>query len=275
MSLEKKLSKAAKEWKKARERKPDYDNVLSDGVYTAKLVKAELGESRSKGRLQVAFGAVIASGEYKGEKHNWWSGLETEDNMMYFQRDLARLGKEVPDDPTELEDVLGELEKEKPTIKVKLITKGEYQNTRILKLVGEDEDEEVGVDEEEAEEPEEEEEEEEKEEESNDEDEEKAEKSDDEDDEEEAEEKDEKEDDSEEEEEDDSDEEEKSEEEVPEVEVGSRVMFSKKGRDIVGTVKNIDYKNELVKIKTDEGEIHKVAPDVLSPAPKAKVKKLK
>lgn len=271
MSFDKKLAKAMKNWKKAKERKPSFENVVTDGVYTAKLVRAEMGESQGSGRLQVSMRAVIAGGEYKGENVNWYLGLETEDNIMFFQRDLVRLGKEVPDDPTDLEDVLKELEDEKPTMRIQLRTKGEFQNVRILKLVGAEDEETESETEEEAEEPEEEE--------SDEEAEKEAEEPEEDTDEEEKTEDSSKEDEEEEEEseEEDTEDEEAGDDEVeaPEVEVGSRVMFSKKGKDIVGTVKSIDYKKELVKIKDDAGVAYYISPDALSPAPKTKVKKSK
>lgn len=280
MSFDKKLAKAKKLWNTAKSKKPDFDNVITDGIYVGKLTRAELGESQSKGRLQVAWRVVVASGEYKGENINWWSGLETENNVMYFQRDLVRLGKEVPEDPTDLEDVLKELTKEKPTIRVQVKTNGEFQNVRILKLVeseeSEGEESEEETEEEEEEEPEETEaEESEEEEEDDDEEEKKDEKSKEEDDEEEDDEEDEEDEEDDEEESGDDEEEDEEKEEAPEVEVGMRVSFSHKGKDLVGTVKEIDYKKELVKIETDKGNKYKVAPDALSPAPQTKVKKSK
>lgn len=254
MSFEKKLAKAEKLWKQALKRKPDFENVVPDGTYTAKLVRAEMGESQN-GRLQVAWRAVIASGEYKGENVNWWSGLETEDNIMYFQRDLVRLGKEAPEDPTEVESNLTDLEKEKPTIRLRVVTKGEYQNVRLLKTVEaeEEEIEEEIDDEEKGEESEKEESSEEESEEEDKEDKEEQETT----------------------EEESEEESEDVEEEAPEVEEGMRVQFSHKGKDIVGTVKKIDYKSEKVIVISDKGLKYTLEPDALSPAPTTKVKKAK
>lgn len=275
MSFEKKLAKAKTLWKKASDMKPDYDNVITDGTYTGKLVRAELGESQ-KGRLQVAWRLQVSSGEYKGENINWWSGLETENNIMYFQRDLVRLGKEAPEDPSDLEDVLKEVEKDKLTVRVQVKTSGEFQNVRILKAVDADESEDEVV-EEEAEEPEveaeaEAEESEDEEKESEDSEEEAPE----EEEESEAEEEEEPAKEDAEEEDAEPEEEDEESEEAPEVEEGMRVQFSYKGKDIVGTVMKggIDYKKGTVKIKSDKGLVYKgISPDSLSPAPKVKVKK--
>lgn len=266
MSFEKKLKKAQALWKKASEMKPDFDNVITDGVYTGKLVRAELGESQ-KGRLQVAWRVVVNSGEYKGENINWWSGLETENNIMYFRRDLVRLGKEAPEDPTELEEILEELENEKLTVRVQIKTNGEFQNVRILKLVDADEDDteeedakDVGGSEDEDIEESQDNSEEEK----DNEEEESSEDDEDEEDEDESEE------------ESEDDESDDDSEEVPEVEEGMRVQFSHKGKDIVGVVMKggIDYKKGTVKIESDKGIVYKgISPDTLTAAPKTKVTK--
>jgi flagellar biosynthesis GTPase FlhF len=266
-SLDSKLAKANKLWNAAKKKKPEYENVVPDGVYVGNLTRAEVGESQN-GRLQASFRVVISSGEYKGEHVNWWSGLATEDNVMYFQRDLARLGLEMPEDMNDLPDALSELEKEKKSIRIRVVTNGEYQNVRILKAVDVETEEPVDDESEEDEEDQEDQEEEQEEQEEEDEEEEDEK-------EEEKDEEEEDEDDEEDEEEEDEEEEEEEKEEAPEVEVGARVQFERKGKTLVGTVKKIDYEKELVKVKTDAGDVFKLSPDDISPAPATKVKKSK
>lgn len=246
-----KLAKAAKAWSNATKKKPDFGTELPDGTYHARIVKAEMGESQSKGRLQVAWQAVILKGEHKNEKANWWNGMETEDNMMYFQRDLVRLGKEVPEDPSEIEDVLKEIEKEKPTVRIAVKTNGEFTNIRIGKKLDSDEvgdEEEPTEDEAPAEEPA-------------------------------VEAEPEPEVEAEPEVEPEPEAEEVVEEvveeveEEPTVEVGMRVAFDLKGKEIVGSVTSIDTELQKVVVKSDQGPSFKLAPEKLRPAPKAKVTK--
>lgn len=242
MSLDAQLKKAKSLWNKAKEMKPDFDNVVPDGVYVGKIVKSEVGESQSSGRLQVGFAAVITGGEYKGEKVYWYSGLKTEQNFKYLQRDIVRLGKEVPADINDLTDVLSELEKEKPAIRFKVKTDGEFQNVRILKALNadeapeEDEDAEAEAETEEAPEDVEAEEDEAEEE---------------------------------------VEEEEEEEEDAPALEVGTRVAFDFKGEEFVGEVTGVMAEEEIAQIKSDQGKKYKIKIEKLRPAPKAKVKKKK
>jgi hypothetical protein len=135
MSLKAQLAKAKSLWSKAKDMKPEFESSVTDGVYVGRISLAELGESQASGRLQVSWGVVISAGEFKGETVRWWSGLKTEQNFMYLQRDIARLGKDVPEGVDELEDILAAIEKEKPSIRFRVKTDGEFQNVRILKLL--------------------------------------------------------------------------------------------------------------------------------------------
>ena len=257
MSLKAQLAKAKALWKKGKESKPDFDNVVTDGVYVGKLTKAQLGESESSGRLQVAFAAVITGGEFKGEKVNWWSGLKTEQNFMYLQRDIVRLGQSVPEDINDLEDVLKAIEKDKPAIRFRVKTDGEFTNIRILKKLnadetsdtedaeaaaGEDEvpeDVEVEGEEDAVQKPAG-----------------KGKKAEKEVEEEVAEEV-----------------EEEVQEEESALEVGTRVAFDFNDEELVGEVVEVDGENEKAVVKSDAGKKYRVKIENLRPAPKAKVKK--
>lgn len=235
MSLSAQLKKAKDAWNKAKEIKSDFDSPIPDGQYVGKLVTAEVGESQSSGRLQVHFKAVVSTGEYKGETINWYSGLKSEQNFMYLQRDITRLGKEVPEDINDLEEVLSEIAKEKPSIRFKVVTSGDFTNVRLLKKLNSEEapDEDVSDEEPEdaAEEP------------AEPEVEEVA--------------------------------EEPAEEPEDTIDVGMRVAFDVKGKEVVGSVVSVDAENEKVVVKTDAGTKLKVSAESLRPAPKASVKKKK
>ena len=235
MSLKNQLAAAKKLWVDAKSKKPDFGNEVPDGTYVGKLVKAAIGESQASGRLQVAFQATISSGEHKGENVYWYSGLKTEENFMYLQRDIVRLGKDVPEDINEIGEVLEGIAESKPSIRFKVVTNGEFQNVRLLKKLtaeesGEDEPE-VPV--EEPEEPEAEVE------------------------------------------ETPVVEPEAEPEPEPEafIEIGMRVMFQSKGKDVLGEVASVDEKTETVRVKSDAGPVFKLKADQLQPAPKTKVKK--
>lgn len=239
MSLKAQLAKAKTLWNKGLKLKPDFDNVVTDGVYVGKLAKASIGESESSGRLQVSWSAIISGGEFKGERVNWWSGLKTEQNFMYLQRDIARLGKDIPEDINDLEDILKEIEGEKPSIRFKVKTDGEFTNIRVLKKLNSEEGGDEAVEEEapsdvEPEEPEEEVVEETVEV---------------------------------------VEEEAEEVEDGPVLEVGVRVAFDLKGKETVGEVVSVDEESVFSVVKTDEGKKFKIKVENLRPAPKVKVKK--
>ncbi len=244
MSLKSNMGELKKLWAKGKEQKMEFDSSVPDGVYVGKINMAEFGESQNSGRPQVAWAAKISVGEFKGETVRWWSGLKTEQNMMFLQRDIARLGKEVPEGIEDLEDILKEIENEKPSIRFRVKTDGEFTNIRVLKKLSsadaEDADEEETEEEEEVakEEP--------KDVEPETEEEEVVEET----------------------------EEEVVEEEEPTLEVGLRAAFDLKGKEVVGEVTKIDKENETAVVKVDGGAgSFKVKYEKLRPAPKTKVKK--
>jgi len=238
MSLKAQLAKAKSLWNKAKDMKPEFESPVNDGVYVGRIMKAELGESESSGRLQVSWGAVISVGEFKGETVRWWSGLKTEQNFMYLQRDIARLGKEVPEGVDELEEILEGIEKEKPSVRFKIKTDGEFQNVRLLKKlegldVPEDDDDAPSGDdydldpEPEPSDPEPE----------------------------------------------PTDPEPEPSDDVPTMEVGIRAAFDLSGKEVAGEVIKVDPDQEKATVKLDDGRKFFVKYDKLRPAAKTKVKK--
>lgn len=136
--FDKKLKGLKKDWKEATKRTPEFGEFpLEDGRYVSNVTGAELGESNS-GRLQAVLTYTVAEGESEGVECKSYHGLDNENGIFYFQQTLARLGKEIPEDPAELEDVLAEIADEQPLIKMKVVTKGEFTNVYIDKLLDAD-----------------------------------------------------------------------------------------------------------------------------------------
>jgi cobalamin biosynthesis protein CobT len=273
VDFSKKLAKAKSAWKNAMKKKPDFGSDLPDGTYHVRLTTAEVVESQSSGNLQVHWAAVVLEGESKGDKLNWYSQLKTEDNMMYLQRDITKLGEESPEDPTELEDTLKSISKKKPAVKVSVKTNGDFQNVRFGKLltdedVADDDEEEVEESESEEEETEEEDEAPAKK---------KKAKAEDEEEEADAEEEEEpaKEDDEEPEAEPEAEEEEEAEESEEEevLEIGKRYAFDLKGKEVIGVSQKFNKKAGTVTMKVDGYKPFDVKAEKLRPAPKSKVTK--
>jgi hypothetical protein len=125
----KKLLASKANWKKAGKRFDEegastgFECPVVDGIYKANIDKAELTES-GKGKLQVHFVYVIASGKDKGEQVHDYDGLETSDNMFYFARKLSTLGIEIDfDDPESIKAALKKISKEKPLVRINVKTK--------------------------------------------------------------------------------------------------------------------------------------------------------
>jgi hypothetical protein len=263
-AFKKRLKNAKKNWKKGRQRHASGDtnfgNDVPDGRYLAKLTAAEVGESQSSGRLQIMWTWKILEGDYKGETCFDFDGLETEDNLMWLAKKLETLGYESPEDLEEIEELLEQLLADAPTFRIRLRTKGEFQNVLLDKPIesGEDEDDE---DEDDADE---------------------SESDDDEEDEDEDEESDDDEDEDEEdadEEEEDEDDEEVEEDDEPDVEKGDMVQFKHKKKTRQGKV--IKLSGDQAKVKLQSGTMVTVDVDILEvldlnePPKKAKKSKKK
>lgn len=140
--LKKKLKDASKLWKGAKKRaaeQPSGFTEYEDGRYMARLQGGEIGTSDG-GRLQLAWSWKFEDEPYEGKIKKAYQGLENEDNLVYLARDLNRLGYEAPDDLAGVEEILKEIKKEKPLARIRLRTKGDFQNVYIDKVFGGDED---------------------------------------------------------------------------------------------------------------------------------------
>lgn len=135
------LKKSNKAWTGAKEKAKEQKGFteIDDGRYVARLMSAKVGESQAS-RLQAIFAFVIAEGEAEGQEKLDFMGLETEQNLEFFARRLAQLGYEMPDDLTEIGDIFEDINKTKPLCKIRIKTKGEFQNVYLDKVFGDDEE---------------------------------------------------------------------------------------------------------------------------------------
>lgn len=131
------LKKLGGNWKKASKRDPSEfgGSSIDDGIYRLRITGCELTESASSGRLQIHWEFTVAEGDNKGEQVHDYDGLESEDNLFFLQRKLARLGKEVPEDVSAIEAVLQEIEKERPLIRARVKTKDDFTHVYINKML--------------------------------------------------------------------------------------------------------------------------------------------
>lgn len=138
-SLAAKIKKAERAFGKARRRAKEegMGKNLPDAAYRGRIKEAKIGES-GNGRLQHILAIKISEGESKGEVVRKYSGMDTEDSLMYLQKDIGRLGHDGFDNMDELEEINTQLIG--VYVRFKLVTKGEFQNLYIDKVLGTDDD---------------------------------------------------------------------------------------------------------------------------------------
>lgn len=148
----KRLKDANKSWKSAKKAAAEAATGVpefEDGRYVARLTGGKIAESGS-GRLQVVFVFKFEEDPYEGQEKFDYQGIESEQNLEFLARRLSQLGYELPEDLTTITDILNDIAQTKPLCKIRLRTKGEFQNVYIDKVfdpgdeLDEDEDESGG-----------------------------------------------------------------------------------------------------------------------------------
>jgi hypothetical protein len=256
VDFSKALKKSKGKWAAAREKaeanagKGGYGE-FEDGRYLARMVKAE-GKVSDKGPF-IQFDFKFKDGEYDGQSKPLFQNIESEDNLYWLGRLLGTFGYELPDELEGIQDVLDDLNNTKPLCKIRLKTKGEWQNLYVEKVISDDGDDDDAYGEDE----------------NGDEDVVEEVGSDDGDEEEEVEvevEEDEEESDDDEEEEEEEEEEEDDLEEGVDLEAGMRVSVATPKGERVGVVHAIDEDAGVVKVKDAAGKIFKATPDQITVA---------
>jgi hypothetical protein len=135
------LKKSNSAWSGAKEKAKEQKGFaeIEDGRYVARLVNVKVAESNA-GRLQSVWAFKIEEGENEGHEKLDFMGLESEQNLEFFARRVAQLGYEMPDDLSEIGDIFEDMNKSKPLCKIRIKTKGEYQNVYLDKVFGEGEE---------------------------------------------------------------------------------------------------------------------------------------
>jgi hypothetical protein len=122
---------------------------FDDGRYRMRAVDAKIGVSKNK-RVQVVITWKFMDGDYKGKEKLDFEGL-TEDHLPYLLKKLDAMGydtSELENLEDELKQILDDIKKSKPKCKVRLKTKGEFQNVYVDGVLGEEEEESEDEDEE-------------------------------------------------------------------------------------------------------------------------------
>lgn len=132
VSVASKLKMLKKKWKAAA---PRTGGGLPDGEYEGVIKTAVVGISKSESqRLQCVWALEVTAPEgFEGRKQMKIAGLETEDNLCWFQGDLAALGIDPPDDIDDMPDAAGQTEGLPIAFKVR--SKDEFTNVDFIGLL--------------------------------------------------------------------------------------------------------------------------------------------
>jgi FKBP-type peptidyl-prolyl cis-trans isomerase 2 len=145
--MQKFLTQANKRWKAEAERAKEEGGgftEVDDGRYIARLTSGELADSAASGRPMMPLGFTILEGDNTGDKVTHFRMLDGDEGLKWAGKDLMVFGIDPEDviwDPKKAKEdmyilnVLKELVKEKPVVKIRLKTKGDFQNVMIEGLI--------------------------------------------------------------------------------------------------------------------------------------------
>lgn len=79
---------------------------VPDDDYTVRIDAAVLGESKTSQRLQIEWGMTVLEGDFEGKKVNKYDGINEAKDLPYVQGTLEALELDIPDDITDIGEVL-------------------------------------------------------------------------------------------------------------------------------------------------------------------------
>ena len=79
---------------------------VPDDDYVARIDTAVLGESKTSQRLQIEWGMTVLEGDFEGKKISKYDGINEAKDLPYVQGTLEALELDIPEDITEIGEVL-------------------------------------------------------------------------------------------------------------------------------------------------------------------------
>ena len=107
---------------------------IPPGLYTCRLVSAELGTNSNEG-LQVVVQFAVCEGEHVNETITDWQQLSTEQGPRFFRLFVETMGFEFPSKPDEVENLCAQMSQAKPGCTVK-VTKQKDSNYNRIRVTG-------------------------------------------------------------------------------------------------------------------------------------------
>ncbi len=135
------LNAMQKTWDTNRDPQPS----IPAGRYTMQLQNAELSEN-SNGKLQIHTENLVIDGEYSGEVAHDFLQLENEIGMQFTARWIEAMGYDVPDDMSEIEEIVASIAEAAPTFQGKVKVSKGFTNVQVLEILDPGEAPEPGED---------------------------------------------------------------------------------------------------------------------------------
>lgn len=136
MASNTKLKALNKSWKEAAKREPAGFSDLEPAVYLMGI-QGELGEFGPQKKLAIRWSYIVQEGEAAGAVQSDFDNMETEENLFWIQSKLAKLGYELPEDITDLPEILEEISNEIPVARCKVVEKDGFTHVYVNKVVEE------------------------------------------------------------------------------------------------------------------------------------------
>lgn len=127
-----KLKKMKKLWDDGKDSPPG----VPDGIYQMQLQACTLKESQN-GKLYIAREHLVLEGEFEGEVVRDMISLETDQGPYYVAKFIDQMGYEVPEDVTDIPEVLETIENDASVYKASAKRSGEFTNVRIQEIIEE------------------------------------------------------------------------------------------------------------------------------------------
>lgn len=112
---------------------------LPDGVYLCKLQDIRLEESNNTGNLQIVSEWLVFDTENSGDVIYIYTPIEGEYGPSLTRQFIESLNYEFPNDPEKIPDIINDLLNVTPAVRIKLTTKKERQNKKILAVIDDSE----------------------------------------------------------------------------------------------------------------------------------------
>jgi len=132
-TFKKELDNMSSAWSDAPE-----SSDLPEGTYTMTINSAEIRRTKNSGKLRATFQFTVSEGEHIGASQFDGYMLDPESPMgmsMLKQLLSQKLNYEIPENLSDLEELLADISNKNPIVTAEIVRKGDFTNVRVLELL--------------------------------------------------------------------------------------------------------------------------------------------